>query len=220
MTDRDPREPDRRPGRQNRDDVDDLPTPDEHAPEVEAGRDALRELGSPGPVPADVLARLEGRLEGELGRDAPARRARPRRRRLTLLAPGFGIAVAAIVVVAVVSTRGSSSHPTAAPHVTLQANARAMAPEKASTAPAPAPKAAVGAADSAAAAPGAVRVPQLAGRTVAQAARLVQARGLVLLPGCPAGERVTGQRPAAGAHVARGARVTVRTGSCMSFSSP
>jgi hypothetical protein len=217
MTDDDAREPGRAGRRRREDDVDDLTTPEPDAHEVAAGRDALRELGAPGPVPADVLARLEGRLEGELGRDAPVRRVRParRRRRLRLLAPGLGLAIAAVAVVVVIETRGSSAQPAADRPVSAFQTQRT----------AQAPKAAAGssAQDSAAPAVAAVLVPALVGHTLKDAERLLRARGLIVSEAsgrCPPAERVTRQRPAAGTHAARGAQITLSTSSCAVFSSP
>jgi hypothetical protein len=213
MAEHDEREPAGGDRSRRDDDVHDLPTPEPDAAASEAGRDALRELGDPGPVPADVLARLEGRLEGELGRDAPARRARPRRRRrLVLLAPGFGVAVAAIVAVAVVSTHGSSSHPTAGGTFASRSTERALAPAKV------APQAAAGAADSAL--PALVPVPAVVGRPYGQARRLLERKGFVVGDGCSASERVTAQRPKAGTRAARGSRVVIRTRRCIVFTSP
>lgn len=180
------------------------PTPDE----LERGRAALRELGVE-PLPADVLARLEGRLEGELGRPAPVRRRR--RPRLSIAVPGVTAALAAAVVVAVLATNGSGSRPRSERAATLQA--RVASPL--------APKAAAGgAADSSS--PGKtfslkVRVPRLVGhrfgyvRTAARASNLRWA----LFPNstCPrvANARVTRQLPRAGAVVPAGTTVRVAT---------
>ena len=83
--------------------------PDPTPAEIESGRDALRELGPAEPLPADVLARLEARLEAEPGLGAPPRR-RSRRRtpRLAFAAPGIAVALAATVAIVVLANRGQS----------------------------------------------------------------------------------------------------------------
>ncbi len=91
------------------------PSPDEEA----RGRDALRELRVE-PLPADVLARLDGRLEGELGRPAPVRRRRRSRRLLAI--PGVAVAAVAVVVVVLV-THGSGSQPGTESAASLRAKA-------------------------------------------------------------------------------------------------
>jgi hypothetical protein len=197
--------------------MDDAMHPDEHPEpdpaEAEAGRAALRALGDPGPVPGDVLARLEGRLEGELGLGAPVRRARPRRRlRLALPAVGAALAIA-VATVAVISTHGSSNgpSPTAFSAKTAQdSTERSAAPSASKAAGIAAPKATV--------AP--MVVPDMVGKTVAEARRLLGSRGFLVTPGCPATERVTAQRPKAGTHVARGARVELDTRGCGGLSGP
>ena len=83
--------------------------PDPTPAEIESGRDALRELGPAEALPADVLARLEARLEAEPGLGAPPRR-RSRRRmpRLAFAAPGIAVALAATVAIVVLANRGQS----------------------------------------------------------------------------------------------------------------
>jgi hypothetical protein len=182
-------------------------TPDE----IEAGAAALRELAAETPLPADVLARLEGRLAAEPGLAAPVRRARPaRRRRAAFLVPGFGVALAAVVAITVIATQGSSPAPTASP--------TAGAFEK-STAVGPQSPAAAGSKATDAAGVARLRAPSLVGRTYPEARALAQKHGLRLVPAknpCtrPRKTRVATQTPRAGAPVAAGAAIRVRTQRC------
>jgi hypothetical protein len=185
----------------------DEPTPDE----VERGSAALHELGAE-PLPADVLARLDGRLEGELGRPAPVRRRR-RLPRLAFALPGAGIALAAVVAVAVLATSGGGSTPR--PEATLSMRAKSAAPTL--------PKAAAGAADSSAtpsASAARVVVPDLVGHPVGDARTAIRASGLRLAyvagTHCPPAPRarVTRQVPAAGTAVAAGTTIRISAGNC------
>jgi hypothetical protein len=193
------------------------PTPDE----VERGRAALQELGVE-PLPSDVLARLEGRLEGELGRVAPVRRRR-RLPRLLFALPGAGAAVAAAIVVAVIATHDGSSRPT---------QHESALSVRAKSAPASAPSAgAGGAADSRSAAPAPsatfalqVRVPSLVGHGLGYVRAVTAAHRLrwAFAPGatCPPvpASRVTSQRPRARAVVPAGTTVRISIGTCQQAS--
>jgi hypothetical protein len=190
-----------------------IPNPDE----VARGRDALRELGTE-PLPSDVLARLDARLEGELGRAAPAR-PRRRRPRLALALPGAGVALAAAVVVAVLATNDGGSRP---PQQQSALSVRAKA------APPKAPEAAAGAgaADSSAAPKtfaAEVRVPSLVGHGLGYLKAVTAARGLRWeeLPGatCPPVPSVTVKRqvPRAGAVVPAGTTIRVSFGKCIRY---
>jgi hypothetical protein len=186
------------------------PTPDE----VERGRDALRELGAE-PLPVDVLARLEGRLEGELGRPAPVRRGR-RLPRLAFAIPGAGIALAAAIVVAVLATNGGGRTPRQEAAMSLRAKA----------APPSVPKAAArgAAADSSATSKAfalQVRVPSLVGHGMGYVRATTSAGKLkwAFFAGnqCPPvpGVRVKKQVPKAGAVVAAGSTVHISIGKCI-----
>ncbi len=210
MSDREPTPGDERPrdDEMTRHDADE-PTTDE----VERGRDALRELGVE-PLPADVLARLEGRLEGELGRRAPVRHRR-RLPRLAFALPGAGVALAAVVVVVVLATNGGGNS-TPRQEATLSMRAKAETPIV--------PKAAAGAAGDAIAAPSTstakVEVPDLVGRGLGYVRTVTRAHGLgwAYLAGSacrPApGARVRRQFPAAGATVVAGTTIRVSIGKC------
>jgi len=181
------------------------PTPEESA----RGRDALRELGGE-PAPPDVVARLEARLEGELGRPAPVRRRRPR---LAFAIPGVAVALASAVVIVVLVTNGNGSHPPRESALSLRAkHATPLAP-----------KASAGVADSSASAQKVipqVRVPILVGHDLAYVRSVTAARGLewafVAGNGCPSvpGVRVKRQLPRAGAMVARGSTIRISVGKC------
>jgi hypothetical protein len=183
------------------------PTPEESA----RGRDALRELGSE-PPPADVLARLEARLERELSRPAPVRRRRPR---LAFAIPGIAVALAATVVVAVLSTNGGGSRPPQESAMSVRAkNAAPLAPKATSNGVA---------ADSSAGAQNAISrvpVPALVGHGLPYVRSVTAARGLkwAFVAGnvCPpvAGVRVKRQRPPAGSTVAPGTTVRISIGKC------
>jgi hypothetical protein len=187
------------------------PTPDE----VARGLDALRELGAE-PVPAEVVARLDGRLEGELGRAAPVRRRR-RRPRLAFAIPGAGVALAAAILVAVLATSDNGSQPKQQASMSVRAK---------STPPKTPEATAGGAADSGAApktlaAP--VRVPALVGHDLGYLASVTAARGLKWdeLPGatCPRVPSATVRRqvPRAGAVVPAGTTVHVSLGKCVRY---
>jgi hypothetical protein len=179
------------------------PSPDEEA----RGRDALRELRVE-PLPADVLARLDGRLEGELGRPAPVRR----RRRSRLLFAVPGVAVAAVAVVAVVLvTNGGGSRPGTESASSPQAKTASPSAPSASTS---IQRAAAGAATDSSAL---TRVPVLVGRSLERAGAVAGAQGLhvkLLAKPCPSTtpDRIAHQQPRAGASVAHGA--TIRVSRC------
>jgi PASTA domain len=188
----------------------DEPTMDE----VERGRDALRELGSE-PLPADALARLDGRLEGELGRPAPVRRGR-RLPRLAFAIPAAGVALAAVVIVAVLATNGGSSKP--------QQELAASSMRAKSAAPVVPKASAGGAAGDSSAAPSVsgapVEVPDLVGHGLGYVRTATRANGLkwdtfVGTRCAPApGARVGRQLPAAGTTVAAGTTIRVSIGKC------
>jgi PASTA domain len=193
------------------------PPPDEAA----RGLDALRELTVEA-LPADVLARLEGRLEGELGRPAPVRRRR-RLPRLALVMPGAGVALGAAVLVAVLVTNGGSGTPPQQ-HAALSARAKAAVPGLQETATAGG-AAADSSAQSSTPAPSTfaakrVTVPALVGRRLAAVRSTTRARGLTWIVGdvvqCQPGfsARVTSQLPEAGARVPAGTAVRVSLGTC------
>lgn len=190
---------------------DEMHEPDTTPEEIEAGAAALRELAAASPLPADVVARLEGRLEAEPGLTAPVRPVRrARRRRAAFFVPGFGVALAAVVAIAVIATQGSSSPPTAAPTAGAFEKSTAIVPQSSA-------KAGTHANDSALAAP--LRTPALVGRSYPAARALARKHGLRLVPAqnpCtpPATAKVTRQTPAAGAPVAAGAAIRVRTQRC------
>jgi PASTA domain len=198
------REPGDDETRPSDDEMSDNDTNDPTSAELEAGRAALRELGAP-PLPAEVVARLEGRLADEPGLVAPAHRAVRRRRvRLALVAPGFGVALAAVVAIAVISTHGSTPRPTAASTVSALEKTRALSPKASATAGAQASDAVPE-----------VRVPSLIGRPYAEAEALLRRLGLRLVPGhlpCPApgSGTVSAQAPAAGTRVASASAVRIR----------
>jgi anti-sigma factor RsiW len=200
----DPREPGDDRTRPRDDDMSDHDTTDATPAELDAGRDALRELGAP-PLPADVLLRLEGRLAGEPGLAAPVRRAARRRRRtrLAFAVPGFGVALAAVVAIAVISTQGSPTTPTAAPATSAFEKSSALAPKV---------SAGAGSQTSDAVAP--VHVPSLVGRSYPEAQALARRLGLRLVPAAsctaPASSRITAQTPRAGSDVASTSAIRVR----------
>jgi hypothetical protein len=186
--------------------------------EVEHGREALRELGVE-PLPGDVLARLEGRLERELGRPAPVRRRR-RLPRLAFAIPGAGVALAAVVVVVVLATNGggSSNRPQLEAASSMRAKSAAPVVPKAT--------AGGGAADSSAA-PSAsaarVKVPDLVGHGLGYVRTVTRANGLkwAYVPGtCPPvpGVKVRRQSPAAGKTVAAGTTIRLSIGKCTGYS--
>jgi hypothetical protein len=188
------------------------PNPDE----VARGRDALHELGSE-PVPADVLTRLEGRLEGELGRRVPVRRRR-RLPRLAIALPGAGVALAAAVVVAVLTTNGGGSPAQRESALSLQAKSAAPI----------APEAAAGgaSADSSASSKAfalQVRVPSLVGHGMGYVHSTTSAGKLkwAFFAGnqCPPvpGVRVKKQAPKAGAVVPAGSTVHISIGKCIRY---
>jgi hypothetical protein len=186
------------------------PTPEESA----RGRDALRELGIE-PTPPDVLARLEARLEGELGRPAPVRRRRPR---LAFAIPGVAVALAAAVVVAVLATNGGGSRPPQQSAMSVRAK---------NTAPL-APKASAGVGDASAGAQKAisqVRAPFLVGHDLAYVRSATAARGLkwAFVAGnvCPPvpGVRVKRQQPRGGSTVAPGTTIRIAIGKCVLYKS-
>jgi hypothetical protein len=189
------------------------PAPDE----VARGLDALRELGAE-PVPADVVARLDGRLEGELGRTAPVRRRR-RRPRLAFALPGAGVALAVAVLVAVLATSDNARPPTQQASLSVRAKA---APPKTPEATA----GGGGTADSRAAPKtltARVRVPALVGHGLGYLESATAARGLKWdeLPRatCPKVPSATVKRqvPRAGALVAAGTTIRVSFGKCVRY---
>lgn len=216
----DPREP--RPGsdRPSSDEMSGDDTIDPNPDEVARGREALHELGSE-PLPADVLARLEGRLERELGRRAPVRRRR-RLPRLALALPGAGVALAAAVVVAVLATNGGSGRP-AQHESALTLQAKAAAPQ--------APRASAGSATGGAAADSSasktfalqVRVPSLVGHGMGYVRSTTSASKLkwAFFAGnqCPPvpGVRVKKQAPRAGTVVPAGSTVQISIGTCIRY---
>jgi hypothetical protein len=180
---------------------------------VERGRDALRELGAE-PLPVDVLARLEGRLEAELGRPAPVRRRR-RLPRLAFALPGAGVALAAVVVVAVLASNGGGRTPQLESAASMRAKSAAPLLPKAT--------AGGGAADSSTAPStfaARVKVPHLVGHGLAYVRTVTRANGLrwayVAGGTCPPvpGVRVRRQSPAAGKTVAAGTTIRVSIGTC------
>jgi hypothetical protein len=189
------------------------------ADEVERGRAALRELGVE-PLPGDVLARLEGRLEGELGRPAPARRRRRRFPRLAFAIPGAGVALAAVVVVAVLATDNGGGR---TPQLESASSIRAK-----SAAPVLPKAAAGGAAADSSAAPSTfaarVQVPDLVGHGLGYVKTATRAKGLrwTYAAGttCPpvAGVKVERQSPAAGKTVAAGTTIRISIGKCVRYS--
>jgi anti-sigma factor RsiW len=198
----DPREPGDDRTRPRDEHMSDHDTTDATPAELDAGRDALRELGV-APLPADALVRLEARLAGEPGLAAPARRVARRRRRtrLAFVVPGFGVALAAVVAIAVISTQGSSPTPTAAPVTRSFEKSSALAP-----------KASAGAQASDAVAR--VHVPSLVGRSYPEAQVLARRLGLRLVPAAlcaaPAASTITAQTPRAGNEVASTSAIRVR----------
>ena len=187
--------------------------------EVERGRAALRELGV-GPLPGDVLARLEGRLEGELGRPAPRRRRR-RLPRLAFAIPGAGVALAAVVVVVVLATSDGGTPRTPQPEAASSIRAKSAAPVV--------PKAAArGASADSSAAPrtsaARVRVPDLVGHGLGYVKTATRAKGLkwayVAATTCPPvpGVKVEQQSPAAGKTVAAGTTIRISIGKCVRYS--
>ena len=211
MSEREPGDGDRRPSddEMTGPDITD-PTPDESA----RGRDALRELGVE-PPPADVLARLEARLEGELGRPAPVRRRRPR---LAFAIPGVAVALASAVVVVVLVTNGHGSRPQQESAFSLRAKSAAPL----------APNATAGGADSSAGAQKAisqVRVPSLVGHGLSYVRSVTAARGLTwkffagnVCPPAPS-VRVRRQQPRPGALVAPGTTIRISIGTCVRYGS-
>lgn len=192
--------------------------PDPTPAEIESGRDALRELGPAEALPADVLARLEARLEAEPGLGAPPRR-RSRRRtpRLAFAAPGIAVALAATVAIVVLAHRGQSE-----PAQDVSALSQLNATTEASTPSATlAPKATAGDGASSKYAVARVQVPALVGHSVRDARALARTRGLRVrvVPGAEAcalrsAPRVTSQTPIARTAVTRGSsiRIVVRCG--------
>jgi hypothetical protein len=193
------------------------PRPDD----VERGRDALRELRVE-PLPADVLARLEGRLEGALGRPAPSPSRRRGLPRLAFALPGAGVALAAAVIVAVVATHGSGSRPPKQ-EAAISMGAKAAPPKT--------PEAAAGraGADSSAAPTQKlatqVQVPALVGHGLGYLNAVTGARGLKWAEfkgnRCPPvpGVKVRRQVPVAGATVASGSTIRVSFGKCVRYDS-
>jgi hypothetical protein len=104
--------------------------------EAARGRDALRGLGVD-PVPEDVLARVEARLDLELPA-APVRPAAVRRprRRLGLLLGAPVAAAAAIIAVLLIGSPGSTNRPSGG--VRASAPAASTAQRSAAKAPLPA----------------------------------------------------------------------------------
>ena len=175
------------------------PSPDEAA----RGHDALRELRI-APLPADVLARLEGRLEAELGRPAQVRRRRPR---LAFAVPGAAIALASAVVVIVLATQGHN--PTTPKESAFSTRSKASSPL--------APKATAGASaqDSVAR----VKVPALVGLDLDAARSLARVRGLRVTlapPACPdrPATPIRRQQPGAGARALPGTAIRVTLARC------
>ena len=159
------------------------------------------------PLPADVLARLDGRLEGELGRPAPVRRRRRSRRFLAI--PGVAVTAVAAVVVVVLVTNGSGSQPGTESAASLKREGSLAELPRARRRRSRAPQSGA-ATDSSALA----RVPVLTGRTLARAASVAGAHGLhvkLIAKPCPSTEpdRVLHQQPRAGAKVAPGATIRV-----------
>jgi hypothetical protein len=176
------------------------------------GRDALRELGPAEPLPADVLARLEARLEAEPGLGAPARRTSRRRMpRLAFAAPGIAVALAATVAIVVLADRGPNE-----PTQDVSALSRLNATTEASTPSASAPKASADAGASSKYAVARVQVPVVVGHDLREARALAHTRGLrvrVMTGACTSqpAARVTSQTPIAGTAVARGSAIRVAT---------
>jgi hypothetical protein len=212
----DPREPGPGGSRPSDDEMSGDDTIDPNPDEVAWGRDALHELGSE-PLPADVLARLEGCLEGELGRSAPVRRRR-RLPRLAIAVPGAGVALAAAIVVAVLATNGGGSPAQHESALTLQAKSAAPMAPKASAGGA--------AADSGVTAKTfalQVRVPSLVGHGMGYVRSTTSASKLkwAFFAGnqCPPvpGVRVKKQAPKAGAVVPAGSTVHISIGKCIRY---
>jgi hypothetical protein len=186
------------------------PSDDEMTEQEIQGRDALRELGPAEPLPADVLARLEARLEAEPGLGAPARRSSRRRMpRLAFAAPGIAVALAATVAIVVLANRGQSE-----PAQDVSALSQLTATTEASTPSASAPKATAGAGASSKYAVAVVHVPVLVGHSLREARALAHTRGLrvrVVTEACASqpAARVTSQTPSARTRVARGSAVRV-----------
>jgi hypothetical protein len=200
--------------------------------EVERGRDALRELGVE-PLPADVLARLDARLEGELGRPAPRATRTRRLPRLAFAIPGAGVALAAAVVVAVLATNGGTSRPPQHESAFSVQAKRATPGAPKATAGGAAPAAHTATSGGAAVDSGAgtqqltaqVRVPALVGHGLGYLESATAARGLrwAELEGstCPRvpSVRVKRQVPRAGATVPSGSTIRVSFGTCVRTSS-
>jgi len=188
------------------------PSDDEMTEQEIQGRDALRELGAAEPIPADVLARLDARLEAEPGLGAPPRRrARPRMPRLAFAAPGIAVALAATVAIVVLANRGPSE-----PAQDVSALSQLNATTEASTPSASAPKASAGAGASSKYAVAHVQVPVVVGHTLREARAPAHTRGLrvrVVTGACTSrtAARVTSQTPIARASVARGSAIRVAT---------
>lgn len=179
--------------------------------EIEAGRDALRELAPVAPLPADVLARLDARLEREPGLAAPVRRARRRRLRVAFAAPGLAVAMAAVVAIVVISHDGSGAPPQHAAALSQLKQAATPSFRAATTGTS-------AAADSGAAIP-AVPVPALIGRSLADARSLARRSGLRMVSSGSAcasdpAPHVARQDPRPGARVAPGSRVRVELATC------
>jgi hypothetical protein len=192
--------------------------PDPTPAEIESGRDALRELGPAEALPADVLARLEARLEAEPGLGAPPRRrARRRLPRLAFAAPGIAVALAAIVAIVVLANRGQNE-----PAQDVSALSQPNATTEASAPSAIlAPKATAGDGASSKYAVARVQVPALVGHSLRDARALARTRGLRVrvVPEAQAcalqsAPRVASQTPIARTAVTRGSaiRVDVRCG--------
>jgi hypothetical protein len=184
-----------------------------------AGRDALRELGSVEPLPADVLARLDARLEAETGLAPPVRRTRRRRvPRLAFAVPGIAVAMAAAVAVVVLVNRDTGPNARDVSALSRFNNTtESVAPNAKAKASAPSASAGAGATSSDAAAP--VRVPAFAGHSVRDAKSLAHTRGLHLTftpAPCTmrSTSRVVRQRPRAGARAPVGSTITL-TATCV-----
>jgi hypothetical protein len=178
------------------------PTPDE----ASRGRDALRELRVE-PLPDDVRARLDGRLEGELGRPAPVRRRW--RSRLLFAIPGVAVAGVAAVVVAVLVTNGNGTGPTHDSAFSLAAGSAAPAAPSASKS-----LEKVTHANTASDAVALVQVPSLVGRSLVKAGTIAGRDGLhvkLIAKPCPSTtpDRVVHQRPAAGGRTAPGSTIRI-----------
>jgi PASTA domain len=189
-------------------------TPDLTPAEIESGRDALGELGPPEPLPADVLARLEARLEAEPALRAPVRRRRVRlRQRLAFAGSGIAVALAATVVIVVLAHQGGTQ-----PAHDLSAASQFKSSTGATAPKASAPEATAGAGTPSSDAAGPVKVPAFAGHTLREARLLARTRGLHLTVAhgrCTArpASRIARQRPRAGTSAPVGSTI-VLTATC------